>query len=525
MALLTTLLGIIAILGASPASAHAVLVSSNPADGSRLEQAPAEIHLTFSEPVSLIAGMTTVLSTTGDRADTGAPHLDRSGEGILIPLRPDLPKGSYLVTWRVVSADTHIISGSIAFGVRQAADLANTAPDVPSTSLDVVAETAQGLLYLGLIAGLGIPAVACALWPQALRRRRVRVTARLGWLLVAVASALRFLLQGPRALEAGWSGVFHLDGASQTASTDYGRELLVHVVLALALMVLAPAIARSRARLTTAFGVLVAGVLATMALAGHARVGADAWAAVPIAAVHLAAMAVWLGGLALLLMTPRETSVEIALVRTWSKIAFVSVAILIVTGEYQAWRQLKPLPSLWSTEYGTRLLIKLALVVVTLAIALVAHRALLRTEPDIRRVRRAVRVEAVVAAAVVVVATLLVSTPPAATSYGPATTLSASIGPDRLDVHVSTTRHGPEQIVVTPTSADGARLALSSLTATLSSTEHDIAGLSVRMVRAADGTWHSTGAVVPLAGRWTLTLNVSIDQATGYATRVSYDVW
>jgi copper transport protein len=98
------------VLTAGPAAAHAELVSTSPAEGARLDAPPQQVTLTFSEGVSVAAGYARVLDAGGDRVDSGAPKVD--GDELTIGLRSGLPDGGYLVTYRVVSADSHPIAGA-----------------------------------------------------------------------------------------------------------------------------------------------------------------------------------------------------------------------------------------------------------------------------------------------------------------------------------------------------------------------------------------------------------------------------
>ena len=78
--LLLTLLG-----PASPASAHAALVGSDPGNGTVVPDAPNRVTLSFSESVQLLAGKIQVLAPDGSRADQGDPQA--AGNSITIPLR------------------------------------------------------------------------------------------------------------------------------------------------------------------------------------------------------------------------------------------------------------------------------------------------------------------------------------------------------------------------------------------------------------------------------------------------------
>ena len=69
---------------------------------------------------------------------------------------------------------------------------------------------------------------------------------------------------------------------------------------------------------------------------------------------------------------------------------------LVVTGEYQASRQISPVQALWSTRYGVFLLVKVALVAVMLAAALLAERHVMGAAVPgrlVRAVRRSVGID------------------------------------------------------------------------------------------------------------------------------------
>ena len=100
---------------AGPAAAHASLVSIDPADGARLDESPSQVTLTFSEHVSAALGGVQVLDTTGATVHVGAARVD--GTKVLVDLQPHLPDGTYVVTYRVVSADGHPVRGGSVFGV------------------------------------------------------------------------------------------------------------------------------------------------------------------------------------------------------------------------------------------------------------------------------------------------------------------------------------------------------------------------------------------------------------------------
>lgn len=549
---LTTMVGLVVSgVFAAPASAHAVLVSSSPTDGSRVDQEPAAVSLTFDEAVQPILASDQVIAGTGARVDTGQLRQSTDGATITMPLKPGLPKGSYTAVWRVVSADTHIVSGSITFGLGVDPAAAPVAQADATGGLDIAADVAEGLVYAGVVLLLGIAAAGSLWWPWVLARRRVRVAARAGWLLTVIGTAADLLLQGPRAADVSWAGVVRFTDFGQTLSGAFGWELVARLgllVLMLPLLTrrwLSHLHRRDRAATSAVAGVAL---LLTVALTGHESVGGSVPLAMTSAMLHLASMTIWLGGLATLtfIVLPAATTANrhapdqlTALsLRRWSATAYGCVACLVVTGEYQASRQLAPVQSLWSTTYGVVLLIKIGLVGLIVAAAALAQRRVRKLDPGEDRfahgnaltvLRRSVRIEVALAVLVIAVTSVLVAEPPGNTTYGPPVSLAAPLGPDSVVIHVDSTVRGRQQFEVDILDAQGRPAPVQSVTANLSSAE--VASLALKLQPDAPVTggrsaaWRSAPIVVPDTGVWTVNLDVSIDDTDAYATVADYQVW
>ena len=519
-----------AVLGLSAAplaNAHAVLVSSTPVDGARLDGAPAEVTLTFDESIRLVPGTAQVIADDGTRADTGAAHVSADGATVVIPLRADLPAGSYAATWRVISADTHVVSGSISFGVGQDAHAPPAQAVDRSRTLTLAIDTTQGVVYLGLVLCLGVTFVCATLWSWALMLGRIRALIWAGWALTTGATIAQFLFEGPHALGVGWAQV--LSGAA-LSDTLHSRTGAVLVVRAVVLLLAAATIRRIIRHATgepprfdrhrvTVFVASAAALAVTVAALGHAGAGDDAWLATPVTAVHLLAMAVWVGGLITLgtAVLPKRRADNL---RPWSLTAFACVCLLVLTGEYQAWRQVRPVEAMWSTGYGITLTIKLVVVTAMLALAYIAQR---RLSPE--RLRRTVPAEAALGLAVVAVTTVLVSQPPAAITYGPAVSLTAPLEDRSAAIHLSTTRRGPTSIQVSTLDNHGRPVDAASVKGTLSSQDADIAALAVPFAPGPNKVWHTRYAVVPRAGWWTLTLTVEFSTREAIVTAAHFRVW
>ncbi|MCG6494838.1 FixH family protein [Kitasatospora sp. A2-31] len=147
--------------------------------------------------------------------------------------------------------------------------------------------------------------------------------------------------------------------------------------------------------------VLATALSATWAGADHASVGIQVWLALPLGMLHLVAMALWLGGLATMLVGLRHgIGAEVA--DRFSKVAFGAVAVLTATGLYQSWRGLGSWGALTGTEYGRLLLVKTGCVAAMLGVAWISRSwlARLRSTPEEAAAVEPVEVEAPEPAAV-----------------------------------------------------------------------------------------------------------------------------
>jgi methionine-rich copper-binding protein CopC len=113
---------------AGPASAHNVLTSSDPTDGSTLQTAPTTVRLTFDQPVQNFEPVVTVIGPDGQRYEAGAPQVDSTV--VTADVNPLPAAGGYTIAYRVVSADGHPVQGEIKFELAEAA----IAPPAPVSS-------------------------------------------------------------------------------------------------------------------------------------------------------------------------------------------------------------------------------------------------------------------------------------------------------------------------------------------------------------------------------------------------------
>ncbi|MFF3334212.1 copper resistance CopC/CopD family protein [Streptomyces sp. NPDC002888] len=379
------------LVGAGPASAHAALTGSDPAQGVVVDKAPTQVSLTFSEKVATNDASLRVLDPKGKRVDTGKPS-NVSGTTYAVQLHSGLPDGTYTVTYQVVSEDSHPVAGAYTFSVG-----APSQTTVSVSQREVGGGVVGGLYgfgrylsYAGFIVLVGGAAFVLACWQ---RGSGVRALQRLvvgGWLTLTAATLMLLLLRGSYTGSGKVGDIFDLDLLGQVLQTKSGAALVSRLLLlaaaALFIAVLFGAYDKreDEEKRDLTFGLAVGGVVvaaglaASWAMAEHASVGLQAGIAMPVDVVHLLAVAGWLGGLAALLVAlyraPADTPLEAAAVRRFSGVAFGSVLALVATGTYQSWRQLGSWSALTGTRYGQLLCVKIGLVVLLVGIAWISRR-------------------------------------------------------------------------------------------------------------------------------------------------------
>src|SRR5690349_23310832 len=107
--------GILALLPATSASAHATLDRASPGSGTVVQTEPSEVVLTFNENIRAVPEKTRITGPDGKRADTGKAFAQ--DHDLHIPLTTGGPKGTYLVSYRVISADSRPVSGGFTYSL------------------------------------------------------------------------------------------------------------------------------------------------------------------------------------------------------------------------------------------------------------------------------------------------------------------------------------------------------------------------------------------------------------------------
>ena len=117
--IMTFVVGVLALGAAPPSQAHAFLDHASPPVGSSVPAAPPVVTLWFTQDLEPGFSRVTVTDEAGKQVDLGNAQVPRDSPAELqIGLKP-LPPGTYLVSWHVVSVDTHPTEGTFTFEVGQ----------------------------------------------------------------------------------------------------------------------------------------------------------------------------------------------------------------------------------------------------------------------------------------------------------------------------------------------------------------------------------------------------------------------
>jgi len=329
------------------ASAHAELLQSNPGPGAVLDSAPAEVTLVFSEPVTPAGAGIKVFSPSG-----------RQVAGPVVTVGPQLRSavgaaetGTYVVSWQVFAADTHPSRGVFSFSVgHPSANPYSALLEIgvagTSTPLGLALQAiARWVHFAGFALVFGVVAYGALIRGAAVPRRLVA-----GGLFLLIAAEPLALLAQLASLS------FDGDTALAVLGSNFGRLLGLRLGAALLTWAL---VATGRA-----WPILVVGGVDAMldGASAHAIPGLPGVGPL-LVAVHVAAIALWVGGLAAFVLAPD---------RRFTRYALWTLGIAVLTGAVLALAHTHFGAALITTDYGRALLLKV--LVVALAVVAAATR-------------------------------------------------------------------------------------------------------------------------------------------------------
>jgi len=505
------------LLAPASAGAHAVLLNVTPSDEATVDGPVTEVTLKYNERVGVAFGGTKAWGPDGERVDDGTAKERDGGKLVVIPLDATA-RGTYAISYRIVSADGHPLHGAVTFHIRERSadhtseDKAREASRA-NTSIERAFGITRGLALFALLALVGGVIFSAIVAPGA-RPRFLGIALVVALVTVPVSYVLDAANSG------GFSVVETLrwEVLRAEAGTTWGRSALIQVVLllvaALWLRIIDPAKVRAGAASALVCVPFVAPIMAWSA-GGHAIATEPVWLRLPFDTLHMVAAAVWLGGLVQLARYLRSDAISIEHVERWSRAAFVAVVVLVATGLYASWAEIGlSRDAIIDTTYGRLVVAKSLLLLGAMPFAYLNRK---HNVPGLRvghlidgadpraRLRRYVRGEVAILALVIAATAALIQTPPARTQIQPGLFDSTKDFRSGASVQlvVDPSQQGVNEIhVYLLTKTDRVDSSVTELEATAANAERGIEGLDLRLLPSGPGHWTTPGKSIPFAGTW-----------------------
>jgi copper transport protein len=387
------------------ALAHNNQIDSSPKNGDTLATAPLAWTVSFAKSVPLNSVSGEVITSDGTRTPL-TQFVHGGSDSVIAFSLPTGLTGSVTARWRLVGVDGHIVSGRVGFVV-QASVSSPTVPgsidrQTPTTLIPVVPPT----LPLQEISSSEVPTVSEPI-RVSLRSLQYLGIILLGGMLVAELIVARGAMTVPLGRRFMIAGVALLAGSSfiQTLvfnndikepsesslsslfsifSSTPGAMLATKTVLSVLLVaVLFRSIQEGVLNKSSQMhlSLIVPMYLITLAYGGHSRSQSLPWLGIPVDALHVTSMAIWVGGLIAMLLIvipniPHDRALEAF--QRFSSIAEKAVIVLVITGAIQMLRLHSGVTTIFTSSHGLLLLAKVSIVVLMLRLATKNRNLLMR---------------------------------------------------------------------------------------------------------------------------------------------------
>lgn len=527
---LTLMLMALTVAGPPPAWAHASLTSTSPANGSVVDAAPGEIVLTFSEDVDVLSDGIRLLAADATPVPLGPVRHGQDGRTLVVAVG-DLADGTYAVSWRTVSADSHAISGAFSFSVGIPSE---TAPglverlDRPATRPGVTTGLAIGRWtsfagFAVLVGTLTLAGIGLVGFEGRRAQRLVRwasVVALVG-VLVMIASQASGIGRGAWS-PSSWRVV--LKGSA-------GRWWFARIPALCAGLVAATAARQAQQWWWRTAALIVAAATSVIfALGGHGMTGRYQAVGVAATSVHLAAMAVWVGGL-IFILAARRGSGSLQIAARFSPVALSAASALVVSGLVNSWRQIGTLSGITDTTYGRWLVVKLTVVVLVFTLAATSRRLVRLSAASVDRVavptnvgaaandelvvdstaiRRAVLAELACVALILSATIGLVNAVPPRAQAAAAATVETQLGDWDLRFELDPAVVGGTTLRAQVTNVVDPTITPDEVTVAATFPSQGLGPLDIAASQIAAGSVLSDDANLPLAGLWRFTVTARV---------------
>ena len=540
VATLAILVGVLA-LGTTAASAHATLESSSPADGQSVLTSPSEIRITFSEAVTTISGGLSVLDADGKTVDVGNSEVV-GGRTLVAPISETLSDGTYVATYRVLSADGHPVSGSLLFAVGAGALDRSAQPSSSGDRLwEIIGGISRFIMYLAALVAAGVAFFLAFIHDHAEDRWRIVPFVRIGSILALLSAIGIVMSQAALLTGKGAGAVTDSTVLRDVLNQNLGWSLAL-LMIGLAAVHLSTDIPKKVVSQSLAvYGGLA--VTVSFAVWGHATELSPTAISLAADAIHATAAALWLGGLVGLVMvlsvrTPETVRATAGIIGRFSRMAFWSVIALTLAGlTLTITGSGASLNSILTTTWGQLVLAKIGLTLIVVLIAAWNRRTLVPslTSPtentDELAVRwatllRTIRAEAVLLVAVVALTAIVVNVPPARTAVvakADRVDITQRVDTGNVQLSVDPAIVGPNTVAVRYTDGTGQPINVAnSMSIEFSQPSAGLEPITRQVPASEPGVFVIQGNELSIPGTWTITIAVRTGDFT--EQRTSFEV-
>jgi copper transport protein len=537
------------------ASAHAYLIRTQPAASGVLNSAPRQVALTYDEAVEPRFAIISVTDTQAHQETNGPVRRSPANpDTLVVPLRPHLPEGWYLIYWRAISVDGHPVQGAFTYAIGP-----NPGP-APRFRIPSIAGTATSpnllitrwIMFLSVMIAIGLFVFRIAITrptPQRVPETRLRALS-VAFVIASVVGLIAIAVYVDFATATdSLRSVFDVGALVPLFRvTAFGRGY-TDMLGCFALFCLAAWISlfvdrsdrpqRSVAELASQAGAVLAAaaVLLIPGTAGHAAQTSPRGLALPFDWLHLISGSLWLGGLVGLVVLwftlPRRsrTAALGVVVPRFSNVALISVIVLLGTGTGATIVHMPAINALWDTSYGVAILVKIGIL---LGAIVLAAGNLLRTRPRLIAaaerpdqadsaaglLSRLIGAETFLVASAVFVAAVLSSLAPPPPAFAEQNSALASVGPGRVAATV--TRAGYRlQVLVSPNRAaapdsfalritrNGRPVRHANVTLTFNHLQMEMPQQEYQLKETGPGVYSRAAPALIMVGKWGLGFNVN----------------
>ncbi|EAH4442062.1 copper resistance CopC/CopD family protein [Listeria innocua] len=498
-------------------SAHAYLENSNPADQSHIKTAPEKVTLVFNEEIEADFPLIEVKDSSGKRVETGKTAVSKKNDHMVEASLPaELKADVYSVSWRVVSADGHAVSGVISFKLGDTkATFQNT--EVPSNAFDLqISSVQKAILYIGFSLFIGMLVFGLGLYPRK-EQLTAKITTRLKkiiWFALAflgIALLMQLFVQTSITTGVSISESFQPDKLAAFLTTKTGYIWLSELISWLVLVIFTVIMVRKNkqwswfALLTES--ALIGYLIFAKAQNGHAAASADKIVSITADMLHMIAASVWVGGILVLLFVLPKTGKAREIWSRFAIVAIIAVASILVSGLLMAVMNIGQMSNLFTTNYGKILLFKIGLFLLMALLGL-GHYIYLKLKNK-KLPFKTILIELIIGTIILIVASVLtnVQTPPPPAPKAFDETITAEGENAKINLRVEPATVGQNQFIITFTSADGAtKTDFEQVTITTKSTKTDEKA-TFQAKLANENQYFAEGLYINQTGKWEITVH------------------